>query len=142
MLPDSPYKGKKVHLFWAAAVPEYMKSHTVWQHASLKKILWSLPINRYFFFLWSFPIWWSEETVFKTPQLSKKSVLPKSVARSPSCTIDCSILSGWSFPQTSNRLLQTFSVLLYSQFVFLVYWDTVKHLVCWHLQTLFTWDKR
>lgn len=37
MLPDSPYKGKKVHLFWAAAVSEYMKYHTVWQHASLKK---------------------------------------------------------------------------------------------------------
>lgn len=30
MFPDSPYKGKKVQLFWAAAVPEYMKSHTVW----------------------------------------------------------------------------------------------------------------
>lgn len=29
MLPDSPYKEKKVYLFWAAAVPEYIVSHCV-----------------------------------------------------------------------------------------------------------------
>lgn len=36
MLPDIQYKGK-ILLFWAAAVPEYMKPHHVWQCTGFKK---------------------------------------------------------------------------------------------------------